>query len=401
MFEHWMTFAPTMCRRLGLGAETIIRAHEVVRSTMGDAWIEVQERGSTAKTFADRHPLDAALRGRTAACALEVLQLAALFCAFRGDPRLGKIIEALRDVDKYRPTVFELEVAWKFRAAGARVALWPLTPRGREADFAATVKGVEHFIETSGFPTDPLHGVVASFQMAMTNAFKSALDKTRVRPIPAMELDIAEVSGEIRSAAYAAVTESVSQYRDSGGGQRLERVYPFGAVVVRPTVPGEAPRGNSHWTMASRLGVAPLAASKVLGETEYSIRGESSWLYLCDRSFDPDPYVRLQKKLKKEAFQLSGCVDGLIILHAEALGADVFNDVERLNQVIAQFARQHSSTTGIAIVTQPQKENGTRGIGGHYFALRPSALSREFWQRVVDVDDRSNVLDELAFLASS
>jgi hypothetical protein len=400
MFEHWMTFAPTMRRRLGLDAETMMRAHDIVRSTMGDAWIEEQECGSPAKTFADRHPLDGALRGRTADCVLEVLQLAALFGAFRDDPRLGKIIESLRDPDKYQPTVFELEIAWKLRAAGARVSLWPRTPRGREADLAADVNGVEYVIETSGFPSDPLHGVVASFLMAMTNAFQKALNKTELRPIPAMELDIAEVSGEIRSSAYAAVTEAVSHYRDYGG-TRLERVYPFGTVVVRPTVPGEGPLGDSHWTSASRLGAAPLARSKILGETNYSIEGESSWLYLCDRSFDSDPYVRLQKKLKKEASQLSGCTDGVIILHADALGPDLFNDRERLTKIIQQFAQQHTSTTGIAIVTQRQKGNGTRGISGHYFALRHTALSPEFWQRVIDVDDRSNVLAELSFLASS
>ena len=396
-----MTFAPTMRRRLGLDPETMMRAHEVVRSTMGDAWIEEQERGSAAKTFADRHPLDAALRGSTENCVLEVLQLAALFCAFRDDPRLGKIIESLRDRDKYQPTVFELDIAWKLRAAGAGVALWPRTQRGREADIAATVNGVEYIIETSGFATDPLRGTIPSFLMAMTNAFEKAANKTRLKPIPAIELDIAEVGGEIRSSAYTALTEAVRRYRDSGGGARLEFAYPFGTIVVRPTVPGEGPSGNSHWTSASRFGRAQLARSRVLGETSYAIEGESSWLYLCDRSFDPDPGVRLQKKLKREAAQLSGCVDGVIILHADTIGADLFGDMGPFAKIIQEFARQHKSTTGVAIVTQPEKANGTRGIYGRYFALCDTALSPTFWQRLVDADNKANLLDELTFLSNS
>ena len=241
-------------------------------------------------------PLDSALRGRTPACVLEVLQLAGYLCAFRDDRHLGRVIEALRDPGKYEPTVFELDVAWRFRAAGAHVALWPVTPRGREADFAATVSGVDHVVETSGFPSDPLRGPVGSFFMAMTNACNSALEKSRVRPIPAVELDVAEVSGQIRPAAHAALTESINQYRDNGGAQRLERVYPFGTVVVRPTVPGEAPRGDSRWTLASRFGTARLAPSKFVGETDYSVQDGSSWLYLCDQVFRPRSRTHDYKK---------------------------------------------------------------------------------------------------------
>ena len=59
----------------------------------------------------------------------------------------------------------------------------------------------------------------------------------------------------------------------------------------------------------------------------------------------------------------------------EALGLDVINHREKLRPVVVEFSRNHRSTTGVAIVIQPEKANGQRGVGGHYFPLADTALS--------------------------
>jgi hypothetical protein len=105
--------------------------------------------------------------------------------------------------------------------------------------------------------------------------------------------------------------------------------------------------------------------------------------------------VRLRGKLKQEARQLSGCNDGVIVVDIEALGVDVINDREKLRPVVEEFARNHRSTTGVALVVGSEKANGQRGLGGHYFRLADTALSAAFWDRMVMIDEDADLLTEL------
>ncbi len=391
-----MRFAPTMSQRLRLDSTTIMHAHDIVCSVMGTEWHDEQDRSrrNPATSIADIHPLYLALRGSTEACVVEVLQLAAYLCTFQGDPRLGAAIASLRDAGKYGPTIVELDLAWKFRNAGATVLLAPLTPNGI-GDFAAAIDGATHIIETSGFPSDPLGSPVMSFMAAMESAFRSALRRIGHSGFAALELDVIEVSGSIRSAAYAAIREVVKLFLEHGCAGRVEQHYAFGTIAVGANRPGQGPDAETEWTMSIRSGVAPLSPRKALGETRYRIQGDGTWVLLCDRSVDPDPYARLRAKLKREARQLRGCDNAVVILEMEALGLSVFDDVDKLKDVAQQFFRNHSSTTAVAIIVRPEKLNGTRGIAGHYFTAHEGALSPSFWQRVLDVDGKANILDEL------
>ena len=400
MFEHWLQFAPTLAPRLELDADTIIRAHEIVRCIMGDNWLGEQERAraNPARSSADIHPLDLALRSSTEDSVLEVLQLAAYFCAFQTDRGLGEAIVSLRDTDKYYPTIVELDLAWKFRSAGGSVALAPATPSGR-SDFSVVVDDIAHIVEVTSFPSDPLRGAVASFSNAMASTLGRTLRKAGLATVVAVEIDVPAVSGAIRSAADSAVREAVNLFAAANDLRRIERTYDFGAVAIRPAVRGERPHGGTYWTTVSRIGTAQLSEAKLFGETDYKITRGGSLLYLRDQSLAADPYVRLKQKLKDKSRQLRGCTDGVIMIEAEALGPDVFNDVARLEQLVDEFARNHKRTTAVAIILQPIKLNGTRGIGGHYFALSPGALSRRFWDLVVEEDNRATVLQELKAIA--
>lgn len=397
-----MRFAPSMSARLGLDPETIVLAHDIVCSMMGSAWVEQQNkaRGSTQHSVADSHPLYVALAGRTEESVLTILHLAAYLQAFRNDPGFGKIITSLRNADTYHPTIVELDLAWKFRNAGADVRLFPVTPNG-VADFAATVNGVEHVIEVSGFPSDSLRDASVSFLSAVANTFASAVKKAKLTVPLSLELDLEDIGGASRQATIKAVKELVQDFRLGGRFNRLEKEFNLGTIAMRATIEGEGPTGDSKWTAATRFGRSPLANSKMFGNTNYAIQGPGSWVYLRDRTQDANPYVRLRNKLKAEARQLSGCTDALIILEIEALGVDVINGREKLQPVIDEFARQHQSTTGIAIVVRTVRDNGRqRGVSGHYFPLASGALQAVFWDSVEAEDEGRNLLDELRKLRS-
>jgi hypothetical protein len=80
---------------------------------------------------------------------------------------------------------------------------------------------------------------------------------------------------------------------------------------------------------------------------------------------------------------------------------DVINNREKLRTVIDEFARQHKSTTGIAIIVRTVRDDGRqRGVSGHYFPLAAGALSAAFWDSVEAEDEKRNLLDELRNLRS-
>ncbi len=402
MFEQWLHFAPTLSPELGLSADTILRAHEVVRCIMGDQWIDGQERArvNKARSVADTHPLDLDLRSRTRESVLEVLQLACYLCAFDGDPKLGDLIVSLRDADKYEPTIAELDIAWKFRNAGAAVRLAAATPSG-EADFAATIGSTEYPVEVTTFPADPMRGPVASFHSAVAQALERAHAKARIAEPVALEIEVLEVTGSIRPAVHAAVTELVAAFSSGRGTETVGRRYAFGTLRLRPAAPGELPYGGDFWTRVCRTGVAAMARSGVLGDTEYKIQRGGNLVYLREESDDPDPFVRLRRKLKTKAAQLRGCVNGVIVVEAEPLGPDVFNCRQRLEEIVDDFARNHSSATAIAVIHRPKKADGTRGISGHFFSLGDGAVSTTFWQTICGNDRETSVLEELRMLGSS
>jgi hypothetical protein len=363
---------------------------------MGWSWLEAesQKMGQAGRSIADTHPLYMALNGRTEDSVLEVLSVASYLFAFRDDARLGDSILALREAHKYRPAIIELDFAWKFRNAGANVTLFPPTPKGT-ADFAAIINDIKFIVETSGFPSDTLRDDGMSFLSAMSASFVSAVRKSNI-PIPmSLELKVSEVSGNARSAVHTGIKEVVRAFDLRGSTSPLEQSYDFGTIVVRPTIPGEHPSPTKGWTQAQRLGQASLSESKLLGETDYSIVGAGSWAYLCDKSANADPYERIRGKLKQEARQLSGCRDGLIIIDIEVFGLEVINNREKLEPVIRDFFRNHSSTTAVAIVVRPVKMNGQRGVSGHYFTGAESALSVQFWNSVESIDRGVDLFNEL------
>lgn len=379
MFEFWNGAAARFAPGFRLSKDLGIRAHALVRSKLGDEWVEancVRHRAAPSRSISDIHPLTLALKGATEECVLDVLRIAGYLCAFRDDPGLDEVIASLRDADKYHPTIFELAVAWSFKKAGASVTLFPRTPKGA-ADFAAAIGGREYIVEASGFPSDTLRDDAMSFLVAMNGALNSAASKLHVSFPLVLEIDLDDLDQRDRTAAHAAVKDVVRAFVE-GGNQRATRRFEFGSMAVRTAAQGETPDLH-RWTNATRTNQGHLTC-------------------LRDWSEGANPSQRLNKKLKREASQLSGCADGIVILDIEALGVDTINNHEGLKELASHFARSHRSTTGVAFTVLAYHQNGHRGLSGHYFPLAPSALPETFFQRVLDSTEGEGLFDELRVL---
>jgi hypothetical protein len=381
MFDFWMDAATKYAAQFSLRADLAMNAHAFVLKCMGADWVSAhctRRRLGAERAVSEIHPLALALRGGTQECVLDVLRLASYLCAFRSDPKFDEAITSLREANKYDPTIFELAIAWSLGRAGAEIALFPQMAKG-SADVLATIEGKVYPIETSGFPSDALRDDAMSFSTAMHTALVTTAAKLRYLGPIALEIEVEDLDSRDRSPAHAAVGEIVRALRDANGVP-VRREFSFGRMAARLATPGE-PVVFEGWTNAIRKNYGHL-------------------IYLRDLSDEPDPIIRLQKKLKREAKQLSGCSDGVIVLDIEALGVDVINDRERLRAVAFDFARSHTSTTGIAFVVMAYQMNGHRGVSGHYFALASTALAESWFQRVCDRDEGDGLLDELRMLDS-
>lgn len=382
MFEYWMGAADRFAASFGLEAAAMIVAHQLVLDYMGPEWVAAHCSRATAhkvRAISEVHPLALALKGATEECVLDVLRLASYLCAFRSDPKLEEAVASLREANKYDPTMFELAAAWGFQRAGAKVSLFPETPNG-SADLEVTIDGKSYPVETSGFPSDTLRGDSTSFMSAMNDALIKTATRNGLSHPMVLEVEVHDLDGRDRSPLYSAINEAIREFVDSQMG-RIERRFSFGRIVLHPPVSGErAPTDN--WTCGMRTNVGHVTL-------------------LRDLSDDPDPFVRLSKKLKREARQLSGCTDGVIILDIEALGVDVINDHRRLRATAMEFGRNHRSTTGVAFVVMSYHENGHRGLSGHYFSLSPSAFPESWFRRVLARNEGNGLFNELRLLSGA
>jgi hypothetical protein len=400
MFEHWYQFAPQMSSRLGLAADIMTTAHDVVCSVMGGEWVERQSQHLEvpARSIVDVHPLFRALTGGTELSIIEVCELASYLVSFKSDPRLGGSIVALRDPRKYAAAVTELSVASKFKLAGAAVSLAPSTEHGI-ADFSAEVDGTQHVIEVSGFPSDPFQSDSMAFTAAMQTALKSGLKRSGLTRHVALEIDVLDSDADIRKEAHRAAVETMAAFAKGGAQSGVERDYAFGSVKVRPTMPREKP-DTEYWTAAVCLQLVYPPATGLV--TMADLRGgeDTHWLYVRLPAAKADPYERIRRKLKTEARQLSGSSEAVLLLDSGGLQHGIFsNDDPSLRGIAADFERQHSSTTAFGIFGQPLKSDGTRSLAGAYYALGPRALGTKFWRSIIDADRQSSVLSELSELA--
>lgn len=272
------------------------------------------------------------------------------------------------------------------------------------ADFSAKVGSRDHIIEVSGFPSDPFKSDLMAFIDALQKALQSAKRKISVGSAISVEVSVKNFCRHmelrrLRAPMHSAVAQVVR--RATQNGLYAKQAFSFGEVCVRKAGPHEIP-DLDQWTIAACLTLVPRSKLDLMGVavTDYRAGEETDWIYLRVPDEVMDPYAKIRGKLKIESRQLRGCIDGVIVPLVNGLHGGSFSaEDEQLRAVVKEFTRRHHSTTAIAIVTMPEKQDGTAGIDGTYFELGQDALPLSFWNRMVVVDRERSVMREVEALA--
>jgi hypothetical protein len=166
----WESAAAVRAPHIGIAAEKLLAARDLVRGAMGTAWFEREERrlARPSANIAHAHPLFRQLTSPNDPALVDVAELAFYLTALRDDPSIGEIIKDLRG-GKFWATLFELAMAYRWQDAGAQVRLAPVTAKGK-ADFYATISGTELIVEVSRFEDDDLAGANFNVPFAVTEA---------------------------------------------------------------------------------------------------------------------------------------------------------------------------------------------------------------------------------------
>lgn len=148
----WETGAVARHDALGIRLEKLFAARDLVRSAVGPAWLDEQERRHDRLGMTDEHPLYRQLTSPTDLALVEVAELAHYLGAFTGDPAMAGVVRDLRTA-KFWPVFYELAMAYRWQDAGAVVELAPPTAKGI-ADFKAAVVDLTFIVEVSKFEDD-------------------------------------------------------------------------------------------------------------------------------------------------------------------------------------------------------------------------------------------------------
>jgi hypothetical protein len=203
----------------------------------------------------------------------------------------------------------------------------------------------------------------------------------------------------LRRSAHAGCVSAVRAFPTRGGTDRVENTFDFGTISVRRAAPHETPDLDA-WSMASCLTEVSRSELHFVGDLDYKHGRDTHWIYLSVPDEIFDAYDRIGRKLKIEARQLRGCTDGVIVVAVNGLKMGLLYETDAaLQRVVADFSRNHRSTTAIALPIRPRKRDGTSGLAGPYFALAETALPRTVWDTMVTVDQERSVLWNLDALA--
>jgi hypothetical protein len=401
MFGHWEQFAIKESTRFGLTHQQTLRAHEIVRSAMGTAWIDEQTRLNDlqVRDITDVHPLYRALVGRTEICMVDVLETAAYLLAFRNDPKIGELIQSLRVADKYQAAMFEAALAWRFREAGALVSLAPVTVGG-VADFEAVIDGHKYDLEASTFPLDLLRTELIGFCSAVQRALKAGLKRFGPQFNIALEIEVSgESQANLQREMHGAVLTVMKSYRDEAPPYSAVVLmdFPFGRVAVRPAGPAEQP-DLERWSMASCLTLVPRSERDLVGEADYKQGRDSHWVYVNWPQSTRNPYPRIAKKLRNEYRQVRGSPGAVIALQINGLQCGVLrSDDGELASMVESFSRHHSTVGDIWILTKTSSPGGLSSFAGPKIATGNGAyaLPPPFVRRFEAVDGSVDIVSVL------
>jgi hypothetical protein len=366
VFDRWRSRALERFDALKIDNAKLLNSIDLVAGAVGTPWLEEQsgKRDRPGRTICDVHPLYRELTSAADTSLVAVCELAEYLETFLNDPSMPDILKDLRS-DKYEATFFELAMAYRWLKADAEVKLQPPTPRGT-ADFEATLHGLRFVVEASIFPSDIFKDVRFRIPMIITSAVDSAVGKECAI---AVQIQIKEYPpGDFEGAFRAVVKEaciSLAQNLHQGITSPLMNETAFGTIRVEPitetteTVPqswshfAEADYENQprqHWDVcfrAVRKHVPP--GAPVYRAVEDEAETEHLRVFVNFPEPRDDSYVRIAKKIQKEARQLRGIeAPRVVVLDVAGVAPDALE--LQMDQLRDEIQKLMKSTPELACV---------------------------------------------------
>jgi hypothetical protein len=329
MTHHWLAYAQAQHKNLQVSLGELLQAYELVLGAVGPDWLQREEQKEEAgKTIIAFHPLYRDLHSSTNQAVVAVAELAKYLTAFTADPALAAVVKDLRS-EKFPSTFFELAMAYRWKKAGAEIALQPPTPKGI-ADFEAKIHGLRYVVECSVCPDEFFQGPEFRITDLVGDTIIAANPPVAVAAKLTMrEYPPGDWQGELRKAVKK-LTHELMQRHQSGGGARLsEDAGPWLLELEAVTEATEKLPGSSEWGYAFRIVEKP----KVDGEPSYKLLSdkrerERVRMFLKVPPGTEDPYDTVVQKLLREARQLRGIADArIVLLDISPIASDVLTFV--------------------------------------------------------------------------
>jgi hypothetical protein len=340
---EWLAWAERRSAKLQLSLDQLLNALALVRSVLGGEWLEREERKAT---IADFHPLYRLFRSATDEALVEVCELARYLEGFKDDAALPAVIADLRSA-KYPSTFFELCTGYRWKRAGAQVALQPKTPRG-VADFAATFEGLPFIVECSVVPHDFFAQPAFRLAPMIKDSLRDALTETPLAAKLAIKEFAGDWQGEMKKAAKHLARE-IELSGDSRGVATHEcEAWSFS--LERITEYTEQP-GHPDWDLSFRISHVPTSpADLMVSPIPDDLRHERMRVFIRLPAKEKTSTEQILKKFDREERQLRGVAGPrVVILEIRGLTHDVldFPDVAEIGPALHRAMR---STPELACV---------------------------------------------------
>jgi hypothetical protein len=359
----WETKAMERHEQIKVPLDKLLASHDMLRSAIGQTWLDEQ----AALVDRSGSPFEASQLYRilvdpTETALIETCELALYLESFKDDPAVQTVINDLKS-HKYEAVLFELGLAYRWKIAGADVRLHPITPKGKVADYAATIDDLLFMVEASSFPGGDATRIPFLIVRCVEANLKKELAvnvKVRITEYPVGNFD-ALLHSRVRAActafrdAHETGTQTPYSSTESFGTIEIELRGPD--AETNPFTMDEYKRivsvRDHHWHAVIACRSVAVGGTEALYRTAKDQPDDSvsSMVFVRFPTEDRDVFKELRTKLQTERKQLSGITGPRVI----ALDATSLTDTLRLNsdgvrQMILPFMRSAPSLACVWLV---------------------------------------------------
>jgi hypothetical protein len=304
---------------------------------------------------------------------VQVLELAAYFRAFEGDPALCDKVEKLKR-DSFWPVFFEMAMATRVKRACRHPQRVSLNPELASSigDFTISIPGCSIPCECSRLGRSPQITQRPALEESLSNRISDGTKRIEI-PLCVKIRSTKPLTGTSYNSVLQLVRKGLAdaqrlnlpaEHRDESTTVTFERLTPSSEQIPFRNVNGRVVQASAgtDWDSAVRLCRVPASDSEEISERHR--RGERFYQYEAVRLFikfgqpadPPDAFTRLTAKLKKKLKQTKTSTEhfGKIVLIEVAFDLRDVN-TDKLTEAVREAAVH--SRTALAIISANREPN--------------------------------------------